>query len=357
MTINIKKVTITKNKKIIVLVASIIIICISIFAIYSMLSPKTEKEQITLYKYLIDGGSSYQVHIQENQLYEGTTMEEGVVYPRNIFEKLQVNFYAEFLGLSDTNADISAAYSIDVKVRGVQNLKEETTILYEKVFPISEKTGLSFKNEGSIGEEVDITFDQYEAFIEGVATEVLSDHSSEAELVFSGIFTVETQYGSKEEEFIYSIPLPLYSNVFIIDKPADIETSGTITQTQELGKSVEIPLIIICLVVILAMILFIIYILKFTLPPTEAESLIIEFKTIIRKYGSRIVRGNKGSNLTYEIAFEINNIDGMVKISDEYNIPIFYIADEKGFPEENKLFIPAKDICYTYYLGCKLIKS
>jgi len=40
----------------------------------------------------------------------------------------------------------------------------------------------------------------------------------------------------------------------------------------------------------------------------------------------------------------------MIKISDQYNLSIFYIPRENGMPEENRMFIPGKDICYVYYL-------
>ena len=38
----------------------------------------------------------------------------------------------------------------------------------------------------------------------------------------------------------------------------------------------------------------------------------------------------------------------MIKISDEYNIPIFFIVDNNDMPEGNKMFIPTKEICYIY---------
>ena len=59
---------VTKTKKRILLLIAIIIICISAFAIFIILSPQTKEEDITHYSYSMYADSVYKVRLKENQL-------------------------------------------------------------------------------------------------------------------------------------------------------------------------------------------------------------------------------------------------------------------------------------------------
>ena len=149
MKIKIKKVSITKIKKRIILTILIIIILLSILYIYKLLSPKVEEKESSLYSYSLNAGSSYQVQLIDNNIFDIKTMEEGNIYPQKLFDKLHVYFYAEFFSSFDdpsiTNSNITADYVIEVKVVGYQTIKDEKISIYEKVFPISEETDLALK--------------------------------------------------------------------------------------------------------------------------------------------------------------------------------------------------------------------
>lgn len=352
MKIKIKKVSITKIKKRIILTILIIIILLSILYIYKLLSPKVEEKEFSLYSYSLNAGSSYQVQLIDNNIFDIKTMEEGKIYPQKLFDKLQVYFYAEFLSSFDdpsiTNSNITADYVIEVKVVGYQTIKDEKISIYEKVFPISEETDLSFENDAFISEEVSIDFLGYENYLNNIKLALAADPYNDVELIFRGNFYAETKEGNKKEEFTYSIPLPLNENLFTIEKPANIEKSGSITKTTTVEEPISFTFLFVPAVLIIISLLIIIYLLFFTLQPSEEEELALHFKHIMRKYGSRIVGINSFVNVSLDTVFEIKDIDGMIKISDEYNIPIFFIVDNNDMPEGNKMFIPTKEICYIY---------
>lgn len=289
--------------------------------------------------------------LKPNELYPEMFMEENMIYPKSIFDRLSVNFHAEFSGTSDTGSDITADYAVQVKVRGFQIKGEEKKTVYEKTFPLSVQSGLKFSKAAYISEEISVDFSQYENYINNVEAIINADPSSEAQLIFTGNFKAETEFGNKEELFTYSIPLPLFENLFTIDKPAAVETTGSITKTEVTEISSEKSLLIIPGAVIFIMLLFIIYIALWGVLPTEEESRALRFKSIMRKHGSRIVRVTRSIGQTCETELIIKDIEGMVKISDEYNIPIFYIPDENGMPEENSMFIPGRGICYIYHIN------
>ncbi|HHX55581.1 MAG TPA: DUF5305 domain-containing protein [Clostridiales bacterium] len=288
----------------------------------------------------------------DNNILDVKTMEEGKIYPQKLFDKLQVCFYAEFLSSFDdpsiTNSYITADYVIEVKVTGYQTIKDEKISIYEKVFPISEESQLSFENDAYISEEVSIDFLGYENYLNNIKLALAADPYNDAELIFRGNFYAETKEANKKEEFTYSIPLPLYENLFTIEKPANVEKSGSIIQTTLVEESITLIFLLIPAALIIISLLFIIYILIFTIKPSEDEELALHFKYIMRKHGSRIVGINSFVNVSLDTVFEIKDIDGMIKISDEYNIPIFFIVDDNGMPEGNKMFIPTKEICYIY---------
>lgn len=347
----IKKVTITNFKKTLLLIAAIIIICLSIFLIYKILTPRTEENEVTLYSYTMNVGSNYKVHLKENGgVYDELVMEENMIYPKSIFDKLNLDLYAEFLGSLDAKSQITANYSIDVVVRGFQMIGEEKKIVYEKNFPIEKKSNLFFSENASIKENLLFDFSPYESYITSVETVIKAEPSKEVQLIFSGNFKTETDFGPKEEQFTYSIYLPIVEDLFPINKPAPVNKTGSITKIETTEIIPERTLLIIPGALIFLMLTLIVYIIKFTLPPTYEQMLHMRFKYIMRKHGSRIVRLSRSINSLYETALEIKDIEGMIKISDEYNIPVFFMPDDNGMPEDNKMFIPGKDICYIYYL-------
>ena len=351
MKMKIKKITLTKLKKILLLTVAIIIIFLSIFLIYKIITPRTEENEITLYSYTMNVGSNYKVHLKENGgIYDELVMEENMIYPKSIFDKLSLDLYAEFLGSSDTKSQITANYSIDVVVRGFQMIGEEKKIVYEKNFPLEKKSNLFFSDNASIKENLLFDFSPYESYITSVETVIKAEPSKEAQLIFSGNFKTETDFGPKEEQFTYSIYLPMVEDLFPINKPAPVNKTGSITKIETTEVISEKTLLIIPSALIFFMLTLIVYIIKFTLPPTYEQILQMRFKSIMRKHGSRIVRVSYSINPFYETALEIKDIEGMIKISDEYNIPIFFIPDDNGVPKDNKMFIPGKDICYVYYL-------
>lgn len=347
----IKKITLTKVKKAIFLATAIIIILLSFFFVYKILTPITEENQVTLYDYTMNVGSNYKVHLKENGgIYDTLVMEENMIYPKSIFDKLSLDLYAEFLGSSNTKSQIIANYSIGVVVRGFQKIGEEKKIVYEKTFPIEKKSNIFFSDNASIKKNILFDFSQYESYVTNVETLIKAEPSKEAILIFSGNFMADTDFGQKEEEYVYSMNLPVNTDLFTINKLAPIEKTGSITKTEVSEVVSDKTLLIIPILLILFMLILIIYILKFTLPPTKEEILRMRFKSIMRKHGSRIVRVNRSINSLYETVMEIKDMEGMIKISDEYNIPIFFMPADNGMPEDNKMFIPGKDICYVYYI-------
>lgn len=75
--------------------------------------------------------------------------------------------------------------------------------------------------------------------------------------------------------------------------------------------------------------------------PTEEEIREKHFKSIIRKHGNRIVKASESISMHYKTKLIITDMESMVKISDQCNIPIF-ILDEGGMPKENSLFLYLK---------------
>lgn len=276
-------------------------------------------------------------------------MEENMIYPKSLFSWLKVNFYAEFIGRGQ--GAIVADYQVDVRVRGFQVKGEEKKYIYEKTFPLLPQTRKNLSNEAYISQVIYLNFDEYENYIRDAESILIANPSSEGVLIFSGNFSVDTDFGQRQEDFNYSIPLPLSDNLFTIDKPASIERTGAITDTVIREVSPNKLVLIIPILLIILMVLLIIYSLYFTAPPDEDQIQELKFKSILRKYGSRIVRVSESVSIDYSRKMIIKDMDSMVKISDQYNIPIFYILDIRGRPKDYCFFIPQEEISYIYYIN------
>lgn len=324
-------------------------ILLSGFLIYRILSPKTQEEQITLYSYSMTVDSGYKVYLKENEIYSSTIMQENMLYPQSILDKLEINFHSKFLIL-DSEADIETDYSIDIVVRGYQTIQNEKKIAYEKKFPITAKTDIKSPNEASISEKILVDISEYEAYVSNVETLINANPNREAEIIFNGKFRAETEFEDKEETFTYSIPIPLFEKLFVINKPAPIEEFETIKKTEIKEIETEKSMLIVPIAIIAIMLILGIYILFFTVAPTKDEMRILKFKEIVRKHKSRIVKVEKTIGCSYESTIIIKDIDSMIKICDEQNLPILYIPNEEGMPEENAMYILGKDIQYIYYI-------
>lgn len=325
------------------------IIILSGLSIYQILSPKTQEEQIALYSYSMTVDSGYKVYLKENEFISDIVMEENMLYPQGIFDKLEINFYSKFL-IIDTEADIDTNYSIDVAVRGYQTIENEKKIAYEKIFPITTKTNISSSNEAVISEKIFLDFTEYEAYVSNVETLINANPNREAEIIFSGKFKAQTEFEDKEESFTYSIPLPLLEKLFVINKPAPIEKFETIEKTEVHEVQTDRTMLTIPIVIIVIMLILCIYILFFTVEPTKEEMRILKFKEIKRRHGSRIVKASQTTGFSYETTIVIKDIESMIKICDEQNLPILYIPNEEGMPQENTMYILGDNIQYIYYI-------
>lgn len=340
---------VTRTKKTAIVATAIIIIFLCGFAIYKIFTPSTEEEEVTEYSYVMSVDSDYKVHLNENELYSGDFMEENMVYPKSIFGWLEVNFYAEFSGVE--KSDIRADYDVQVVVRGYQTRMEEKKIIYEKSFPLLVQSGLSFSDEAQIRQPVYLNFNEYEDYIHSAEAILMASPNSETALMFSGNFKAETQFGEVKEEFNYSIPLPLSQNLFTIDKPQPVKKEGSITNTRVKEHPVGKSMIILPAAVIFIMLLLIGYTLLFTVPPDEDKIRELKFKAIMRKHGSRMVRVGEPVDMSNKTHMVISDMESMIKISDQLNIPIFYMSGTDAMPWDNSFFIPLEEVCYIYYIS------
>lgn len=339
---------VTKAKKLTIIAAAIVVICLCGFTINKTLTPLFEEEETIEYSYNMSVYSEYKVNLNENGLYSQGIMEENMIYPKSIFGWLEINFFAEFLGTS--NSDIRADYDVEVRVRGYQIKSEEKRIIYEKSFPLISQTNLNFSNEAHISQPIYLDFNEYENYIHNAEAILMASPSSEAEIIFKGNITADTEFGEIEEKFNYSIPLPLLQNLFTIDKPQPIEKKGSITDTQIKEVPPEKNKLILPVAVIVIMLSVIVYTIKFTVPPDEGKIRELKFKSIVKKYGSRIVRVSERVSINSEVRMIINDMESMIKISDQLNIPVFYILDSEGMPLDNSFFIPEEEMMYIYYM-------
>lgn len=332
------------------LMVSVLGLLVAGFGIYRILSPTAIESDEALYNYYMAVSSDYKVYLKPNKLYPQTYLEENFVYPKSLFDKLAINFRADFIGSAEEASEITADYSIAVKVRGFQTKNDEKKIVYEHSFPLRSESGLSFDQKAEITESVSLLLSEYENFANEANEILMASPSNEAEVAFSGHFKVENRYGEKEEAFDYRFPLPLGQNLFTIDKPSQIDQNGAITQkdvqTLHTGRYwLVLPVGAIILFLALA-----VHVVFATRLPEGEELDRLEFKKILRKYGSRIVRVDKSAHIKETAHLQIHDMESLVKISDQCNTPIFYFIGEGNLPQKNCLFIPQEEMAYIYYI-------
>lgn len=343
-----KKIVIRSHVRRILLIVTAVLLAGSCYGIVKSLSEKIEKKENVLYKYILKAESNYNVTLIENELYPEGVLEEERFYARSLADRLNVVFSAEFMG--DKKAQINGHYSVSVIVEGYQSSDNSRKIIYEKEFPLIEEKKVEGSSSVTFSDEASLDLNEYKAFADKADQILNAKPNREARIVFSGVIYAETEFGDVEEPFTYSLYFPLSNELFTVTKDAPISKNDVISEMAEMKVDSAPQFVAFYIFACFAMMISAAVLIFFCRPPTESESYVLAFKTILRKYGSRMIKLKEIPQIPEDSFILIADIDSLIKVSDERQQPVCYVPDEKDMPLNGLLYVPDDGKYYKLYL-------
>ncbi len=346
-----KKTALSKGKKRACIMIGGISFAAAVLCGVCFLHPKTVSAEQTDYSCHMEAGVSYRVKIFPNALYEGEWMEEGRLYSSALTDYIEVKFQASTTGSGP--AAVSGDYTVTGVLEGYQEAKDSKKTIYEQKFPL--KSGTVSDNgsgNGSIEDTLKIRRSVYQQAVDQAESILGTPTSKQFYLLFEGDFLSETEYGSLEKPFSVSLAIPVDKNssLFEISKPDLWTDEGTITSNvQVTEKPGTIPAVFTALWAVIS-VAFLLWAALGTRLPDEEEKYTAYLKTVMRKYGSRLIRMERLYIPEPETCLEVSGINELIMISEELHRPVCYCADENGLPEAGFLYIKEAENCYLLRL-------
>lgn len=303
------------------------------------------------YTYQAAADVSYRVKLLPSQLFSKEWLEEGGLYSTRLTDYIEVKFTADFAGASSDV--VLGTYKITGIVEGYQEIKDDRKVIYERKFPIK---GGKVRGNGpggaSVSEVVSVKLEPYKQVAEEAETILGATCARRFYVLFEGDFTSDTAYGKAEERFLLplQIPIPKQDGFYEIAKPQAFTKTGQLTSAKEVAVTagpVRILLISIWAALALALVIWARF---FTRKPDEDESYRLQWKELIRKYGSRMVQLKQVDKKWEENGEAVSDMDNLVMISEELHRPVCYGLNESGLPQRGLLYVPDGEKGYVLCL-------
>lgn len=350
------KLAINKKLKISLISLLSILICISSFLLFRELGiSKIEEQKSPVYSYNNKGWINYTVFLKPNNLYEGSTLQEGKLYITEFVDYIRTTFNYEFSG--ERAADLKGTYEIVAKVQGFTGDADKLKNIWEKDFVVVGKKNFNIKETNkTIKEEVRLTLDPYNTFVTEIKEASKISSQTMLTLVMNINLEGTTDKGPIVETISPSLILPLDTAMFEIGGNTTIDKPGAIEETIQVQLPANQKQVLLYGVIIGVLTLILVLLILFIKIAPNKDSHEKMLKGIFKKHGDRLVALNSeliinGENLSY-----VKSMDDLVRIADEVGKPIMYKYSQ-CFKEINKFYISNEDRVYLLDISEMLVKD
>ncbi len=145
-----------KSKKILVLILVLLTVLSGLQLFFQLTFPKTVMNETVQYEAVCSPQVGYQVLIAPNEVYSGTTLNEGEYYSKKLLNYIQTDFELNYQGSKNVPLDIE--YQILATVNGYQGDESQKRIYWTKNFPITNKKTIKEKDSGTWSKKERVNF-------------------------------------------------------------------------------------------------------------------------------------------------------------------------------------------------------
>ena len=339
-----------KSKKVLILILILLTVFSGLQLFLPMAMTKTLISESILYEATCEPKAGYQVVINPNEVFPGTTQKEGEFYSKKILNYIQTDFEVNYKGSKAVPLDIE--YQILATVNGYQGEDPDKVNYWSKSFPLTNKKVLKEDRSStwSKKERVNFQLSGYDAFAVRAKEITGMEVGNEVILSMTGKITAHTDKEDLDTPFDVNIRIPLMEDVFQITKSnvdpimknvtAKVETPAPIDLFRTVSYGILLGFCLIGLIILIV----------FTREPNAQELLFRKVNGTLKNYGSRIVALQSIPKMNYRQCYKVHSMKDLIKIADELQKPIFYEVDKDTVVKDYEFHIIENDTLYSLFL-------
>ena len=326
-----------------------ILIALSTYLLYKEVNYlRFEEQKNPVYTYSNKGSINYTVFLKPNNLYEGSSLDEGKLYIAEFVDYIRTTFIYEFSG--EREAELKGTYEIVAKVQGFTGEGEKLKNIWDKNFVIVGQKSFSIVgNSKTIKEEIKLSLNQFNTFVDELFEASKINSQTMLTLAMDIKLSGTTDKGPIEETISPFLIIPLDTALFEISGDTILDKPGVIEETVQVQLPVNTKQVLLYGIIIGILSLAVIFLIFIIKTAPNKEPLEKELKKIFKKHGDRLVALNSDLSITNDVKL-VRSIDDLVKIADEIGKPILYKYSE-NYKEINKFYVNNLDDIYVFDLN------
>ncbi len=341
-----KKITPKKTKlkhqtrNIITIALTLIIVLSALSAVATYKEPITQTQKETTLSYSHLGKFDYIAYLKNNTVYNKTQLNpgEGKIF-RKLTESLNGSFTYTFN--CNQNTQINGQYRLSAQLQ---------TDIWTKTYTLIPTTTIPNNNQATFTTTFPINYTHYEDIVTNINNETgVTAQDRTLNYIFDIYISAQTANETITDTFQPQISIPLGNDIINIDSElsqSENEQRQQTTKTQKPGSiDQSITLAAISTLFLIILILFNLF-TESTL--SNRELTLKEIKKIKKKYGEWIVETQQIPTTKNTETIQVNNLDDLVKLSEELGKPIIYTHTQ----DDTHIFYVLEDtIHYQYTLS------
>ena len=283
----------------------------------------------------------------ENDYFTEKELPQGSQYIRALVDNLKLNMGIFYSGSKE--ATITGEYSIYASMIGYQST-QESGVIWQKDIVLYEKQISRMGNELEAGEKFTVNLKDYEALGTQANADFGINLTYDLYIRMEGQLLVESEDGNLTFPIGTFVSIPLNSALFTVTSSENNPISDQVSHEIEVvgrGSREYVPLCIVGIIVGVMSILVFIFCIE---NPSEEDLRRKKWCKELRNHKSRMLELKYMPNLKTQFIYEVNSLQDLIKLSDEIQMPIFYISDKEDIIVDNTIFLVKDDSIYLYQM-------
>ena len=343
------KISMKPKWRIVGCILSIILLLGSLFYMVRQLTGTiTRSIEEHLFEGTITPYSEYTITLKENDYITEKEIPQGSKYIRALMDNLKLDMGITYIGSEE--AQVSGNYKIYARIVGYQSAGNNSETIWYKEVPLYEKEISQVGVQLKVGEEFPVKLETYEALVTQANSDFGVSLSYDFSVRMEGKLEVESESGILELPFESFVSIPLNNSIFEVTTSESTPTSNHISQWTKVEEPRPRKYVPFSIVGILIGIVAMVVLIFLTQNPSEEDLRKKKWCQELRNHKSRMVELTCMPKLQAQQIYMVNSLEDLIKLSDEIQMPIFYISDDENIIADNSMFIIKGEQLYLFHV-------
>lgn len=328
-----RKIYINKNIRTMAMIACTFIAAIGfIIFLRTMLKGRYEDKKEEILSYSNKAAVNYRVEVSPNSIYEEKNLGEGKVYITEYADTIHtvLNYYFQ----CQEQADVFLEYEVNAVMEGLLRDDKESKQIWSKKINLQPKTQLKLENN-KFQKELPIDIKGYNHTIKEILAQLNANFNNRLTVVWDISIKGRSSKGEFFEKLSPTMEIPLGESYFEVNGQLSQDKKGSIEAVRKRVSTKYITNILISSLMLIVSVLCFIYILLLLVPGNGKSVSARRINRILKNYEEMLVALKDEPLEGSEAIIKVLDMNGLVKIADDLDKPIFY-----------KYFMNIKDIKY-----------